>query len=230
MFVMFTTRLGLHRFRSTVGNAPRRPFWRGVVYTGLSAIIMIGGVILTVLGFTDVAGAGVAMMGMLMIAVAILMFFAALRIFFLVAKIRKSQTNLQISHEPRGTVTAMVIEREHEGRTLTLVMNTLSTDPECQRRLSANDKPPDYAEATSEVYPETPVDVYLEPDLDPPPPYGPPTYEQAMCNSNSGNSLKETEHGDRDMSESLEVQTEEPESDQDESLSTGYQDMPHVTL
>lgn len=44
---------------------------------------------------------------------------------------------------------------------------------------STESKPPDYDEATSEFYPES-SEVVNDNGGDPPPPYGPPTYEQAV--------------------------------------------------
>ncbi|XP_053404898.1 uncharacterized protein LOC123536425 [Mercenaria mercenaria] len=124
-------RIGLHNFSSSMGTSSQKPFRKGVGFTTVSGLVMISGVIITVLGFMDVFDSGYTMMGMLMIAVAVLLFLGALRMFLVASKLRKAERTLQIS---RGTVASMVIEREDERGTLTVVMDTVNIEARCRRR------------------------------------------------------------------------------------------------
>ena len=53
--------------------------------------------VIVISGFMDVFDSGFTMMGMLMIAVSVLLFLGALRMFLLSAKLRKSERTLQVS-------------------------------------------------------------------------------------------------------------------------------------
>ncbi|KAL4238731.1 hypothetical protein ACF0H5_003438 [Mactra antiquata] len=188
-------------------------------------------------GFTNVLGESVTIMGMLMTAMSILLFMAAIRLFLISAKLRKAERTLQIS---RGTVASMVIEREDERGTLTVVMDAVNIETRCRRRSNDSNRPPDYEEATSDYYPEGTSEVVIDSlSGDPPPPYGPPTYDQAMsesktdlhckvnmndsedmCSNVPGTSYEHNEHELMEHSE----QCEEPE------ILHEYQDLPAVTI
>ncbi|XP_060602263.1 uncharacterized protein LOC132755412 isoform X2 [Ruditapes philippinarum] len=227
--------VGLHHFSSSMGTSSQRPFRKGVVVTTVSGLVLIVGIMITVLGFMDVFDTGYTMMGMLMIAVSVLLFLGALRMFLLSAKLRKSERTLQIS---RGTVASMVIEREDERGTLTVVMDTVNIEA----RSDDGSRPPDYAEATSDYYPESTSEIVIDTvNSDPPPPYGPPTYDQAMAEKESEMSISEIEDDNDNKSEQENInpgQTSsqvpetvtEPDWERDQYISHGYQDMPSVTI
>jgi hypothetical protein len=117
-------------------------------------------------------------------------------------------------------------------------------------RSEDEDKPPDYHEATSDLYPESTSEIILDSvNDDPPPPYGLPTYDQAVANkdmesgeskheseTSEGQSLQETSGITSVQEISGSTSTLGPNTainqsqEQEESLAPGYQDMPHVTI
>ncbi|XP_052768235.1 uncharacterized protein LOC128208725 [Mya arenaria] len=127
---------GKHDYRSALCNAL------------VSVAVMIAGIVFTVMGFVDIFGSGVTLLGMLMIAVAVLIGLYALRL-YLIAGGRKGH-DPSVQAQP-GTVASMVIEREDECGTLTVVMDTTNMETTCQARLSDCDQLPCYHEATADM-------------------------------------------------------------------------------
>lgn len=225
-------RIGLSHFSPTLRTSGKKSYRKGVVFATVAILVIISGVMITVLGFLDVFDSGFTMMGMLMIAVSVLMFLGALRMFLIASKLRKAERTLQIS---RGTVASMVIEREDERGTLTVVMDTVNIEARCHRRSNDSNRPPDYIEATSDYYPESASEIVIDTvNSDPPPPYGPPTYDQVVAE-------KEIELSSADLDD-MEEGTSEDQCDQEPAgetehtrepepyISHGYQDMPSVTI
>jgi hypothetical protein len=103
-------------------------------------------------------------------------------------------------------------------------------------------RPPNYAEATSDFYPESTSEIVIDTvNSDPPPPYGPPTYDQAMAEKESEMSISEIEDDNDNKSEQENINpgqassqvpetVTEPDWERDQYISHGYQDMPSVTI
>ncbi|KAH3851994.1 hypothetical protein DPMN_094483, partial [Dreissena polymorpha] len=64
-------------------------------HSGVQARVGANEVFFASNGFTNVFGAGVTMLGMLMIAVAVLAFLYALRLFLIAGKLRETEKNMQ---------------------------------------------------------------------------------------------------------------------------------------
>lgn len=236
-------------FSSSIGSyTHRKPYRKGVVCLTVASLILICGSIMTILGATHVFGGSVTIIGMLMMAVAVLLFLFSIRQFLIAKKMRHTEQNLQITH---GTVTAMVLEREDELGTLTVVMDTVNIEPRNRRRNSNQDyAPPDYTEATSDFYPETSVGEVIDSTGDLPPPYGPPTYDEVLTdkiksgertdeecseennenNENSDDNQHNVSHNSEETEEVEATESRPPEQSPRSNEAVGYQDLPTVTI
>ncbi|XP_071080121.1 uncharacterized protein [Haliotis cracherodii] len=159
----------------------KEPLRRGIMFTTVASVLLLVGSILTWLGFSDVFGDKVSMTGPLLIALALLLLLLSMRQFVIARKRNNSTRNgLQLGQMGRGTVTAVVVDRNDGLGAVTVIMDALNVTPDTQMRSYASSTgedcaPPSYSEVTQENTSTIPPGHH-HPDQDEPP----PPYEEAV--------------------------------------------------
>ncbi|XP_067681673.1 uncharacterized protein [Haliotis asinina] len=160
----------------------KEPLRRGIMFTTVASVLLLVGSILTWLGFNDVFGGKVSMTGPLLIALALLLLLLSMRQFVIARKRNNSNRNgLQLGQMGRGTVTAVVVDRNDGLGAVTVIMDALNVTPDTQMRSYASSTgedcaPPSYSEVTQESTSCVPPAGHHHLDQDEPP----PPYEEAV--------------------------------------------------
>ena len=117
------------------------------------------------------------------------------------------------------------------------------------RNCNQEEAPPDYTETTCEFYPDSSVGEGVETPTEPPPPYGPPTYDEVVTDKiksgetssmeylneaetsvnvgdeNQTDTVSQCSHGNQGM-----TMTPRQSVDRTPNMLVGYQDLPTVTI